>query len=258
MVLVGHSMGGLMSIMQTIDSGDEFWNTVSEYPLEQFSGDAKTIQMLRDTFYFRPNHSVDRVITLATPFRGSEFSNPATRFFGKKLFSLPTNEFNEFAEQNVEKLNSDSCLTTATSIDSLAPGNPFLNAVDSARKATSVAMHNIVGRQERKSFLTYSDEPEILDGDGVVSVESATNELAESCKFVPEEHSDVHQHPEAIAEVRRILLKHLAEHKRIRPRGNPDAPIVRQADAPATGGELLPSRIVAEPADGVSLSKQGT
>ena len=32
MVLVGHSMGGLVSRMQTIDSGDEFWRIVSEQP----------------------------------------------------------------------------------------------------------------------------------------------------------------------------------------------------------------------------------
>ena len=35
MVLVGHSMGGLLSKLQVVDSGDAFWRTVSDEPLEK-------------------------------------------------------------------------------------------------------------------------------------------------------------------------------------------------------------------------------
>ena len=35
MVLVGHSMGGLVSMMQTIDSGNDFWQIVSEHPFDE-------------------------------------------------------------------------------------------------------------------------------------------------------------------------------------------------------------------------------
>ena len=32
MVLVGHSMGGLVSRLQTVDGGDDFWKLVSDEP----------------------------------------------------------------------------------------------------------------------------------------------------------------------------------------------------------------------------------
>ena len=35
MVLVGHSMGGLVSRMQTVDSGDEFWRLLTDKPFEE-------------------------------------------------------------------------------------------------------------------------------------------------------------------------------------------------------------------------------
>lgn len=227
MVLVGHSMGGLMSLMQTIDSGDEFWNTISSSPIESLSGDPDAIQLLRDTFYFQPNESVSRVITLATPFQGSEFSNKATQWVSKKLFTLPTiltDDFQKLARQNKDRIDNSICLTTTTSTDSLAPGHPLLGALQSARSSKAVKLHNIIGRLEKKSFLKPQSAESTPQGDGIVSIESASNERALSQQFVPEEHSDIHKHPGSILEVRRILLEHLAENDRIQPREIPEIP----------------------------------
>ena len=71
MVLVGHSMGGLVSHLQTIDSGNDFWNVVSEKPFQFVKASDDARRDLADTFYFRPNPSIGRVITIGTPFRGS-------------------------------------------------------------------------------------------------------------------------------------------------------------------------------------------
>ncbi len=38
MVLVGHSMGGLVAKLQTIDSGNDYWNLASHVPLASRSG----------------------------------------------------------------------------------------------------------------------------------------------------------------------------------------------------------------------------
>ena len=35
MVLVGHSMGGLISKLQAVDSGDEFWKVASSQPISE-------------------------------------------------------------------------------------------------------------------------------------------------------------------------------------------------------------------------------
>lgn len=231
MVLVGHSMGGLMSIMQTIDSGHEFWNIISDNSIDQLKGDPLTIELLRDTFYFRPNPSIERVITMGTPFRGSEFSNLATQWFSQKLFTLPaivTKDFRKLAKQNADILKNKDLLTTTTSTDSLAPEHPMFAAIASASQAKSVKTHNIIGRLDRKSFFWGTDESKANTGDGVVSVQSAQNELAVTQDFVPAEHSEIHQHSSSIFAVRQILLEHLVEYDRIRYREIPEIP-VRQA-----------------------------
>ena len=85
MVLVGHSMGGLVARLQTYQSGDDYWRLVSNEPLSAIKADPKEIQQLREMFFFQPNPSIRRVVTIATPFRGSTFSNQTTQWLLDKL-----------------------------------------------------------------------------------------------------------------------------------------------------------------------------
>jgi hypothetical protein len=93
MVLVGHSMGGLISVLQTMESGDNFWRMISDSSIEEFEGEPDHIALLRNTFYFRPNPSIGRVVTIASPFGGSDFANEPARWLSKKLFTLPETEW---------------------------------------------------------------------------------------------------------------------------------------------------------------------
>lgn len=228
MILVGHSMGGLVSLLQTVDSEDHFWNVISNVEVDQLEGDSKTIDLLRDTFYFRPNPSIERVITIATPLKGSEFANGAARWMSQKLFTLPnvvTNDFHEIARLNKGKLKSSTLLTRATSIDSLATNDPVFEAMAKARQSNRVKTHNIIGKLPQTFLQRVSNSQAGATGDGVVSIESARNPNSVSEVFVPAEHSDVHQHSSCVYEVRRILLEHLAEYNRIRPRRIPERPV---------------------------------
>ena len=92
MVLVGHSMGGLIAKLQTVESSDAFWRTMSDHAFAELKADPETVQALATTFYFRPNPSIRRVVTLGTPHRGSPFANNITRWAGNKLISLPEND----------------------------------------------------------------------------------------------------------------------------------------------------------------------
>lgn len=89
MILVGHSMGGLVARLQTVDSGNEFWNTLSEHPFAEVDADDDIRAGLARTFFFDPNPSINRVITLGTPHRGSDFANDATRWLGRKIIDIP-------------------------------------------------------------------------------------------------------------------------------------------------------------------------
>ena len=90
MVLVGHSMGGLVSKLQTVDSGNDFWATLSERPFTELQGDEEIRAGLQRTFFFDPNPAVRRVVTIGTPHRGSEFANDTTRWLGRKLIKIPS------------------------------------------------------------------------------------------------------------------------------------------------------------------------
>lgn len=50
-------------------------------------------------------------------------------------------------------------------------------------------------------------------GDGVVSYASAHLDGVDSELVVPADHSHVHHHPLAVAEVRRVLLEHWEEFR---------------------------------------------
>jgi pimeloyl-ACP methyl ester carboxylesterase len=210
MVLVGHSMGGLVSTMQTLEPGDEFWRVISDKPFADLNADEETRRKLEETLFFRPNPSVKRVVTIATPHRGSEFANDTTRYLGRKLITLPkmlVQTTQKIVQENPDFFRDTRLLTTTTSIDSLAPDSPIFPAMQRAARAPWVRYHNIVGRVSNESWLSTISG----DSDGVVAVESARVPYAASETFAPADHSGVHSHPLAVLEVERILREHLRE-----------------------------------------------
>jgi len=213
MVLVGHSMGGLISKLQTVESEEAFWHTMSDHPFGELQADEEAVRSLASTFYFRPNPSVRRVVTLGTPHRGSQFANGVTRWLGGKLITLPTKMLdgrNQLLAQNRGYFRPDAPLDVKTSIDSLSPGSPLLPVLLAAAPGPWVSYHNVVGRDPTPGLETYL----VGEGDGVVALTSArldeTRQL-ESQIIVSADHSGVHRHPQSVLEVRRVLFEQLAE-----------------------------------------------
>jgi pimeloyl-ACP methyl ester carboxylesterase len=209
MVLVGHSMGGLVSRMQTVASGNDFWNIVSDKPFQLVKAEPPVRDDLARLFFFEPNRSIRRVISIGTPYRGSSFASDTARWFGNKLISLPSmfvERRQQFREENAELLRPDTTLLEiSTSLDSLAPNSPILPALLHAPAAPWTHYNNIIGQAPPSAFLGRIGG----DGDGIVSTESAHLDNAESEITVPADHVNVHRHPVAVLEVRRILLEHL-------------------------------------------------
>jgi len=210
MVLIGHSMGGLVARLQTLQSGDDYWRLVCKVPLEQLHADAETRRRLQETFFFLPNPSVRRVISFGTPYHGSTFSNHTTQWLLRKMIHLPQailNSQQKLFRENADAFPEHSLLRIDTSIDSLSPESPILPVMLAGKKAPWVTYHNILGVMPKKWWT------ELLggEGDGVVLRESAHLDDAVSEIIVPADHSTLHAHPASVLEVRRILLEHLAE-----------------------------------------------
>jgi hypothetical protein len=213
MVLVGHSMGGLVAKLQTVESEEEFWQTMSDRPFAELDADTEDIRSLAGTFFFRPNPSVRRVVTLGTPHRGSEFANDVTRWLGNKLIALPNKMLegrDQLLARNRNYFRDGAPLDIKTSIDSLAPDSPILPVLLTASPAPWISYHNVVGRDPEPGWERYF----VSDGDGVVSLASARLDEMRGLRsqiIVPADHSSVHRHPQSVLEVRRVLFEQLAE-----------------------------------------------
>jgi pimeloyl-ACP methyl ester carboxylesterase len=215
MVLVGHSMGGLISKLQTVESRDDYWRIVSDQPFQEVKATPETRARLEKLFYFRPNPSVRRVVTIGTPHRGSEVATGTVRWLSHKLIKVPqmamlTRE--EVLKDNPGLFRDPGMLEVRTSIDSLAPDSPILPVLLESPAGPGVVYHNIIGVLQKHGFVGKF----IGSGDGVVTYESAHLDNVASEITVNSDHVNVHRHPVSILEVRRILLEHL-EQSPIRP-----------------------------------------
>ncbi|MEC9094904.1 MAG: hypothetical protein VX438_19505, partial [Planctomycetota bacterium] len=211
MVLIGHSMGGLVSRLQTIDSGDAFWRLVSDDPFDQIETDVETKKTIRDTLFFRANPAVKRVVTIGTPHRGSEFANNFTRWLGHTFIRLPdllSSSVLKKVRNRDQIFKNKEILATKTSIDSLSPGSPFLAQLLNSQSAPWVTTHNIVGNIERRKYLGVAGDLMPTHSDGIVSTASSQLEAAGSYVQVDAKHQYIHMQPKAILEVRRILMEH--------------------------------------------------
>lgn len=212
MVLVGHSMGGLLSRMQTIESGNRFWNTLSDEPFEKLRGAPDDIQRIKQAAFFKANTDVNRVITISTPHRGSNYANDTTRWLARRFIKLPTMMVaaaQDLVNQNPGVFQNADLLINSTSIDSLSPDSPVFQAMLRSPNSSRVRYHNIVGLVPSRGWLSSGE----ATGDGVVDYESARVFDSESEIAVPAEHQVVHRHPRAILEVRRVLIEHLQEYQ---------------------------------------------
>lgn len=210
MVLVGHSMGGLVSRLQTIESGNDFWQLVSDQPPEALRGPLDARQRLVSHLFFQPNPSIRRVVTIGTPHHGSNFANDYTRWLASRVIKLPQVALattQALALANPGFFRDNKLVAAANAIDSLAADSPIFPVMRQAKKAPGVKYHNIIGVSEGRGWLGRKSKP----GDGVVDLASARVDDVVSELIVNAEHTTIHTTDRAILEVRRILLEHLAE-----------------------------------------------
>ena len=206
-VLVGHSMGGIISRLMVTDSGDDkLWRYFFGKPPAQTKLSPDTKALLEKALIFKPRRDVARLIFISTPHRGSVIAgNPIGRI-GSSLIRKSVQYMNAGREilqasvvqedPTVLKLNR-----LPNSIDTLAPNDPFVKEMNVLPMAKSIPYHSIIGDRGR------GDTPN--SSDGVVPYWSSHLDGAESEKIVPSGHA-AHRDPQGIAEMVRILKKHIA------------------------------------------------
>ena len=214
MVVVGHSMGGLVARMLTLSSGDTFWQAVSSTPIQQLNTSPETRQQLERLYYFEPSRPVRRVVMIGSPHKGSGLSNSVTQWLARNVIYLPQKTLRTAQQlllRNPRLSPTDKLVAPKTSVDGLAPDSPILQAMQTVSSNNQVQLHSIIGARNR------SDPSEI--DDGIVTYVSAHRDDIESEIIVQADHNRLHRHPRTIEELQRILLRHLQESQQTAPSG---------------------------------------
>ncbi len=205
-ILIGHSMGGLVAKLQVTRSGDQLWNSISKVPLDCLVTTEETRKALRDAFYFQPVASVSRVVFLGTPHGGSPKATRPVGRLGTKLVDEPSS-MNAIREQllrdNPEAFSEEFARRIPTSIDLLRPESPLLREMNCLSFSDTVRLHSIIGC----GYLLLGSG----DSDKVVPVSSARISGVESERLIVSKHTKINSNEMALEELYRILETHLME-----------------------------------------------
>jgi pimeloyl-ACP methyl ester carboxylesterase len=202
-VLVGHSMGGLISKLMVSHSGEDVWNTVAYVPLESLVTNEATRARLAERLYFDPNPLVQRAVFIATPHKGSAVAGRAVGKVAGALVSESEPAYEQLRRDNFDLLNEAVTRRMPTSIDLLDPNQPFLDTVGRLRVSQCVTLHSIIG--EGGHAISHGQS------DGIVTVESARHAGVASELYVPASHSGILRHSATVDEIKRILRLHACQ-----------------------------------------------
>lgn len=209
-VLVGHSMGGVISRLLVSDSGEYvLQHLLQSFPPTQAAALAQE-PMVRELAVFQPLPEVGRAVFLASPHRGAEVSEGWALRLVRRAIRLPftvlrdTSELfqrNKIDEQELKRIGFHKG-RPPTGPDDLSPGSLFMRSTADLPIETGLPYHSIVGWHDPSVPLARSS-------DGLVPYASSHLEGARSEKAIPSGHS-VQETPAAILELRRILRLDMA------------------------------------------------
>ena len=236
MVIIGHSMGGLVSKTLLQDPGDTLIRKASGRSWEEIKPLCTPEQQkqLEDMALYHSLPFVRRVLFLAVPHRGSKMAQYMQTRMIARLIKLPgglvknttgairaiAGKRNTAADQLEVRVKSG--------LEGLSPKDETLQAINELPFRPDVPCHSIIGNNK---LATPGGT------DGVVEYWSSHLDQVRSELVVQSGHS-VQQHPVAIYEVRRILLEHLKEEKICEP--HPLAPVQFLRDSKSESREAAP------------------
>jgi pimeloyl-ACP methyl ester carboxylesterase len=206
MVIIGHSMGGIISRMMVINPGDNLWNALSDIPLDQMELEDQDRNLAKKIVFFKELPCVKRAVFICAPFRGSDYAKKNIGKIGSSLIKLPFTVLSPLQRVIPKILNTKDKETQEflksklTGIKGLSPKNPLLQTLIKVPINSKVTYHSIIGNKKT------ADTPGGTDG--IVTYDSAHLDGAASEKIVHSKHN-AHTKAVTIAEILRILHLHL-------------------------------------------------
>ncbi len=209
MVLLGHSMGGLLCKMMTIDGGNDFFKIVSQKPFDTLDLSPNVKAELRRAFFFERQHSVKRVVFIATPHHGSALSPGLPGQIATRVVQLRSS-LADASREMTRKIPDLPGGHVPTSVELLAPDSVALRTLLARDPPPDVTYHSIIGvLPNGDGAVNGSHKKPEEQTDGVISYASAHLDGVASEMIVAAEHVKVHQAVQTTREVQRILQEHL-------------------------------------------------
>ena len=221
MVLVGHSMGGLVTRTLLQDDPHYILEQVTQRTWDELCSELspEELELAEDYAVLPALPFVHRAVFMAVPHKGSEMAQMSIARLASRIVHLPQTLLDkvpvffemflelEEDEDEIERLRSIGGLgadarRTFTGLNDLDPDSSFIQALGSSRIKDGVIYHSIIGDQEQADHAGGSD--------GIVPYSSSHLNGAASEVIVRSGHS-VHRSPAAMRELLRILLLHLRE-----------------------------------------------
>ncbi len=201
-VIIGHSMGGILSRLLVSSSDDTLWKTLKKFHKIPEEKQEKVKTKLAPYVFFEPMHEVSRAIFLATPHRGTPFADKNIARFIASLVKMPVTVLRKAGDVVTTVFGADAkTRPTYNGVDNLSPKDPNIRAFSKLKISPKVTYHSIMGNDTPNVPLAESS-------DGIVPYSSAHWDGAASEVVVPSGHS-VQETAQAIVEIRRILHEHL-------------------------------------------------
>jgi len=205
MIVIGHSMGGCISRLLITDTKRTIWDQMFTVEPEAMEVAPEHKHIITESTIFTHRTEIGRVIFISTPHRGSNLALNWMARMLDHLVKLPATLLAtgiDEARYRRHAAGAKHLDRFPDSVDTLAPNNDFVRALNTVPINPAIPYHTIVGDRGR------GDSPN--SSDGVVPYWSSHQAGAQSELVVPSHHG-AHQTSQAIVEVERILKQHLAE-----------------------------------------------
>ncbi len=130
MILVGHSMAGLVARMQSVRSERVLWNAVFGQNSDRLYATLPPDSLVKKALIFDPNPHVSRIVFICVPHRGSYLATNWIGSLGVSLIRLPVTVISRVELVILSPLLRDlGFKRLPTGINGLSPRSPFLSVL---------------------------------------------------------------------------------------------------------------------------------
>src|SRR5438552_2886365 len=161
MMLVGHSMGGCISRTLITDTGNKLWSEAFGRTPAETEMPAESKHLLEEAIILKHRPEIGRVIFMSTPHRGSDLASNWIGRIGSMLVKTPSHLISVGQTIRADLKPDPAALQLKrfpNSVDTLAPNNRFVVAINEVPITSGIPYYSIVGDRGR------GDTPNSSDG----------------------------------------------------------------------------------------------